>query len=377
MEARLQEADRVLCVVSAEYLIKEYSGWERRAAHWAAASKRPNFMLLVLIEDCEVPIALAHIKRCNLFGLGVDDARARLTAYLAEPGPPSGPVPFPGRPKEDTPLGRTDIPFPGDRLALSNIAISVPRHFLGREDAIAEIDAALKRERGVAITTLHGLRGVGKTVLAAAYAERHRADYRATWWIRAETSDTMRADLVSLGVRLGWVAADEKEEPALQTVRERLREEGEGLLLIYDNAIDAEGVRTFSADRRSGPRAHYVELARLAGARHARRNPRLAEGGRGRFPRCPRWASSRAFRCRGVIGGARRPAARSRAGRGILRAARRVLRRISQALRGGTFAGTRHGQRCISRVSRRPNSSEDVRPRHRGGRQVASRGRTV
>ncbi len=76
MEARLQEADRVLCVVSAEYLIKEYSGWERRAAHWAVASKRPNFMLLVLIEDCEVPIALAHIKRCNLFGLGVDDARA-------------------------------------------------------------------------------------------------------------------------------------------------------------------------------------------------------------------------------------------------------------------------------------------------------------
>jgi tetratricopeptide (TPR) repeat protein len=52
----------------------------------------------------------------------------------------------------------------------------------------------------------------------------------------------MRADLVALGVRLGWVRPDEKEEPALETVRERLRDEGERLLLIYDNAINAEKV---------------------------------------------------------------------------------------------------------------------------------------
>ena len=90
-----------------------------------------------------------------------------------------------------------------------------------------------------------GLRGVGKTTLAAAYAERHRADYRASWWIRAQTESTMRADLVSLGVRLGWVAADEKEEPAFDKVRERLRDEAEGLLLIYDNAIDAASLKPY------------------------------------------------------------------------------------------------------------------------------------
>ena len=31
----------------------------------------------------------------------------------------------------------------------------------------------------------------------------------------------MRADLAALGVRLGWVAADEKEAPALAAVHER------------------------------------------------------------------------------------------------------------------------------------------------------------
>ena len=131
-------------------------------------------------------------------------------------------------------------------IAVSNIPIRVPEHFLGRDDALAAVDAALKRYEGrVAITALHGLRGVGKTTLAAAYAERHRADYRATWWIRAQTESTMRADLAALGVRLGWVAADEKEEPALAAVRERLRHEGEGLLLIYDNAIDAASLKPY------------------------------------------------------------------------------------------------------------------------------------
>jgi hypothetical protein len=94
---------------------------------------------------------------------------------------------------------------------------------------------------------VHGLRGVGKTTLAAAYAEKHRGDYRATWWIRAQTGSTMRADLVALGVRLGWVGAEDKEEPALAAVMERLRHEGEGILLIYDNAIDADSLKPYLA----------------------------------------------------------------------------------------------------------------------------------
>jgi MoxR-like ATPase len=104
--------------------------------------------------------------------------------------------------KREAPAG---FVFPG-QYAVSNIPIRVPTHFLGRDDALADIEAALKRYEGrVAIAALHGLRGVGKTTLAAAYAERHRSDYRATWWLRALTEPTMRADLVGLGVRLKWV----------------------------------------------------------------------------------------------------------------------------------------------------------------------------
>ena len=96
---------------------------------------------------------------------------------------------------------------------------------------------------------------MGKTTLAAAYAERHRGDYRALWWIRAQTPDGMRADLVALGVRLNWVAPDEKEEPALKTVMERLVNEGEGILLIYDNAVDADALKPYLPRGRQFPLA--------------------------------------------------------------------------------------------------------------------------
>ena len=102
---------------------------------------------------------------------------------------------------------------------------------MGRDDALSSIGEKLK---GRAVVVVRGLRGAGKTTLAAAYAEKHRGDYRTTWWIRAQTEPTLRADLVALGVRLGWVAADEKEEPAVAAVTERLRHEGDGVLLIYD-----------------------------------------------------------------------------------------------------------------------------------------------
>ncbi len=135
---------------------------------------------------------------------------------------------------------------------ISNIPINIPFHLVGRENDFAAIDEALANKDGrLAIAALHGLRGVGKTTLAAAYAEHHRGDYRATWWIRAETDLTMRADIFGLGIQLGWVVASTPEGEAVLHVLERLRVEGEGLLLIYDNAVDLKHLVKF-LPRRAG-----------------------------------------------------------------------------------------------------------------------------
>jgi tetratricopeptide (TPR) repeat protein len=251
MDESLDKADHCLLVVSKAYLTKPYSSWERRAAQWAAQLPRPNFALPVFIEACEPPMLLAHLKRCDLHGLSEEQARATLTEFLkpAQLRRPAGPQPFPGgvpSAPSTTASSTAPVPFPGNVYALSNIPLAIPLHFLGRDDALAAIETALKDKQGrVAITALYGLRGVGKTVLAAAYADAHHGEYRATWWIRAQTDTTMRADLVGLGIRLGWVAPDDKEDPAVAAVMERLRHEGEGILLIYDNAIDADSLRPY------------------------------------------------------------------------------------------------------------------------------------
>jgi len=228
METRVDAADHVLCVVSDDYLKAPYSTLERNAALWQAAAKRPGFVLLVAVKHCTIPALSDHIRRCELFSVPEDAARIRFREFMS---------------KREAPQTAR---FPGKVSAVSNIPIRVPEHFVGRDDALAAVETALKRYEGrVAITALHGLRGVGKTTLAAAYAERHRDDYRATWWIRAQTEPKTRADVVALGVALNWVAADEKEEPALAAMMDRLRHEGEGILLIYDNAIDANSLKPY------------------------------------------------------------------------------------------------------------------------------------
>ena len=183
---------------------------------------------MVVVKACRLPTLSDYIRRCELFGIPDEAARFRFREFITKPRPPE------------------TAAFPGKVFAVSNITIRVPLLFMGRDDALTAIKAALKRYEGrVAITALHGLRGVGKTTLAAAYAERHRGDYRATWWIRAQAISTMRADLVALGIRLGWVGVGDKEEMAVESVLERFRHEGEGILLIFDNAVDANALHAY------------------------------------------------------------------------------------------------------------------------------------
>src|SRR5271165_6274975 len=148
-EARHDAADHVLCVVSDDYLNETnfYSQLERRAALWQAAGKRPGFVLLVVVKPCRLPTLSDHYRHCELFGVPEDAARLRFREFMQKREAPE------------------TITFPGKVVAVSNIPIRVPTHFMGREEPLAVIEAGLGRDEGrVAITALHGLRGVGKTV---------------------------------------------------------------------------------------------------------------------------------------------------------------------------------------------------------------------
>jgi tetratricopeptide (TPR) repeat protein len=238
METRLDAADHVLCVVSDEYLKAPYSTLERNAALWQAASSRPGFVLMVVVKPARLPTLSDHLRRCELYGVSDDEARKRFRDFLTKRSAP-------------------DVAFyPGQAFAISNIPLHVPTHFTGRDDVMSAIEPALHGQSGgVNAVALFGLRGVGKTTVAAAYAEQHRSDYRATWWIRAQSDAGIRADLVALGVRLHWASADDQEDVALSAVMQRLQQEGDGFLLIFDNAIDSKSLRPFLP---RGGRAHIL-----------------------------------------------------------------------------------------------------------------------
>ena len=230
MEKQHDQADYVLCVVSPDYLNEDkapFSTWERRAALWRMVKGEKGHVLLFVVKPVRLPSLIDHLRHCNLVGLKDEEARGRIAEFLRAP---AAKVEYPGE----------------DGVAVSNVPIAVPKHFLGREDSLEAVDAAFKRDQGqLAMIAVHGPRGAGKTTLAAAYAERHRGEYRATWWVRAQTEDSMRADLFALGVRLGWVEPDEKEAADFEKVVERLRREGEGLLIVYDNAPNADALEPF------------------------------------------------------------------------------------------------------------------------------------
>ncbi len=271
MSARHGDADHVLCVASDAYLKAGYSTLEREAGEWRAVDeKRAGFMLYVVVAPCVLPPLVRHFKRCELYGIPEDAARQRFRAFMAAPAPP------------------LDVEFPRQAIAAeSNITIRVPHHFMGRDDDLKAIEDAMRRFNGrVAVTALRGMRGVGKTVLAVAYAAKHRHDYRATWWVRAETPDDTRTDLAALGHRLGWVGHGEPQDAALAKVADRLRREGEGVLLIFDNALDADSIRPFlpldsaahvlitSNAHRWGDVAEAVEIRLWPTASRRRFNPR-------------------------------------------------------------------------------------------------------
>ena len=111
----------------------------------------------------------------------------------------------------------------------------VVAHFTGREDLLAQLDAALSQRRaGVITQTITGLGGVGKTQLAAAYVDAHQDEFDIAAWVRADDGGT--ADLAELAVALALpVAGRTPPERASDTLM-FLANTDRRWLLVFDNA---------------------------------------------------------------------------------------------------------------------------------------------
>ena len=130
-------------------------------------------------------------------------------------------------------------PLPGS-VVTGNVP-QIPPAFQPREDLLIRLRAT---GPGVSVVrAVTGMRGVGKTQLAAAYArECIDAGWRLVAWVNAEDISSILSDLAVIADRMGISGPGTSLEIAAGKVRNHLEADGDRCLLVYNNVTDPEAV---------------------------------------------------------------------------------------------------------------------------------------
>ena len=120
-----------------------------------------------------------------------------------------------------------------------------PAAFVTR-DTVARLAAAAGGGQAAVLCAVTGLRGVGKTQVAAAYARSRVIDgWGLVGWVNAETRDILLTGLARVADALGVADPEGDSLESARRLREHLQTPtGQGLLVL-DNATDPDNLRTF------------------------------------------------------------------------------------------------------------------------------------
>jgi hypothetical protein len=128
----------------------------------------------------------------------------------------------------------------------SMLEVSHVDHFVGRSDELAAIHKHLQHDGSRKTVVVYGLGGMGKTQLALAYAQRHKDEYPAVFWVNSKSEDTLKQDYAVAAKRiyrdhpslahLKAVTEGSDLDEAAEAVKRWLSSAGNNRwLVIYDN----------------------------------------------------------------------------------------------------------------------------------------------
>ena len=198
-----------------------------------------------------------RIATFDLTDPGYEGLYRHLTDQPATPRPGLGSIQIlPQKPRPQAVPG----PLPPSGGPWWNVPYPRNPNFTGREAILAQLETALASGTPAALSqAIAGLGGVGKTQTAVEYAYRHRDQYRAVLWVRADTETSLASGYRELAEVLGLPEKDESDSNEVVAAVRRWLGREPGYLLILDNADDPALVKPYLPP---DPKGHVLLTSR-------------------------------------------------------------------------------------------------------------------
>ncbi len=192
MHRALGSGARVIALLSDDYLNSDHCEAEWLNAIAQDPLNKKGRLIVTRVGECVPTGLLTALAYWDLVPVRDDPALVRDIVLAAI---------TPGRHKPDAgPAG----PYWREARSVVHREIRATPSFTGREGELAAINAALWSGEAAAVTqpaSVHGLGGIGKSVLAREYAFRARDRYAGVWWLERRGPRTRRGSRAS---RRGW-----------------------------------------------------------------------------------------------------------------------------------------------------------------------------
>ena len=244
IDQQLASADIVLLLVSSDFLASDFCHYEMRCAldrhHEGDAVVIP-----ILLRPCLWKVELGDLQALPRDNKPVISAPNRDAAFLevVEGILAAIKARASSKDKSDELRRIFQIPFRPNPF------------FTGREEILAKLRETLTAESRAALgqtAAISGLGGIGKTQTALHYAERHRYEYRAVFFARADNESELLASFAAIARSLDLPLANDQDLSLIRDAVVRWLELEDRWLLIFDNADEPGLIEPFLPNRYRG-----------------------------------------------------------------------------------------------------------------------------